>query len=76
VISSIWRPLTPPALLISSTARMVPRLIATPVDELGPVSAGRKPILMGSDAAIAGRAKPEASVAVAAAEPARAFGCC
>jgi hypothetical protein len=41
VMSSICRPLTPPAALISLTARMVPRLVAIPLDELGPVSAGR-----------------------------------
>ena len=39
--SSILRPLMPPALLISATASSVPRLIPTPVEELGPVSAGR-----------------------------------
>jgi hypothetical protein len=45
--------------------------MATPVDELGPVNAGRKPIRIGSDAAIAGRASPVASDAAPAAEPAR-----
>jgi hypothetical protein len=40
-ISSSLRPSTPPAALISSTASTVPRLIPTPVEELGPVSAGR-----------------------------------
>ena len=41
LISSILRPLMPPALLISSTASWVPRLMPTPVDDDGPVSAGR-----------------------------------
>jgi hypothetical protein len=41
VISSICRPSTPPAALISLTANSTPRLIPIPVDELGPVSAGR-----------------------------------
>jgi len=43
----------------------------TPVDELGPVKAGRKAILMGSLAAMAGAGKFEASAAAPAAEPAR-----
>ena len=41
LISSIWRPSMPPASLISSTASWTPRLIPTPVDDEGPVSAGR-----------------------------------
>src|SRR5476651_1313256 len=68
-ISSILRPSMPPAALISSTARTVPRLMPTPVDELGPVSAGMKPILIGSLAAMAGLASPEASVTAPAADP-------
>src|SRR5471032_1188294 len=68
-ISSILRPSMPPTALISSTARMVPRLMPTPVDELGPVSAGMKPILIGSLAAMAGLASPEARVTAPAADP-------
>ena len=45
----------------------------TPVEELGPVSAGRKPIRIGSDAAMAGRARPVASDAAPAAEPANTW---
>src|SRR5476651_1649287 len=71
--SSILRPLMPPAALISSTARMVPRLMPTPVDELGPVSAGMKPILIGSLAAMAGLARPEAKEAAPAADPAKTW---
>src|ERR1700756_1741447 len=41
VISSICRPSIPPAALISCTASWMPRLIPTPVDDEGPVSAGR-----------------------------------
>ena len=68
--SSILRPLMPPAALISVTASSVPRLMPMPVDELGPVRAGRYPILIGSVAAIAGAASPDAQdAAPAAADP-------
>jgi hypothetical protein len=40
-MSSSCRPLMPPAALISLTASSVPRLMPMPVEELGPVSAGR-----------------------------------
>ena len=40
-ISSSLRPLMPPAALISSIPSWTPRLMPTPVDEEGPVSAGR-----------------------------------
>jgi hypothetical protein len=43
------------------------------VDELGPVSAGRKPIRIGSEAAIAGRARPVANEAKPAVDPARTW---
>ena len=41
LISSIWRPSIPPAALISCTAIATPRLMPIPVDDEGPVSAGR-----------------------------------
>src|SRR5579871_2654605 len=48
------RPLTPPAALMASTAKPTPRLKPIVGAELGPVIAAGKPILIGSDAAIAG----------------------
>src|ERR1700674_3747421 len=54
VMASILRPLTPPAALMASTAKMTPRLKPMVGAELGPVIAARKPILIGSDCAMAG----------------------
>src|ERR1700710_804789 len=48
VMISILRPLTPPAALMASTAKMTPRLKPMVGAELGPVIAARKPILIGS----------------------------
>src|ERR1700692_4342376 len=47
--SSILRPLTPPAALMASTAKLTPRLKPMVGAELGPVIAARQPILIGSD---------------------------
>src|SRR4030081_2809592 len=54
VTTSILRPLTPPAALMASTAKITPRLKPMVGAELGPVIAARKPILIGSDWARAG----------------------
>src|ERR1700733_2628426 len=54
VMTSSLRPLTPPAALIASVAKTTPRLKPMVGAELGPVIAARKPILMGSDWAMAG----------------------
>src|SRR5882757_2867563 len=54
VTTSIWRPLTPPAALMASTAKITPRLNPMVGAELGPVIAASQPILIGSDWAIAG----------------------
>src|SRR6201992_3661588 len=54
VMISILRPLTPPAALMASTAKITPRLNPTVGAELGPVIAASQPILIGSDGAIAG----------------------
>src|SRR5476651_1558282 len=54
VMTSILRPLTPPAALMASTAKIAPRLKPIVGAELGPVIAARKPILIGSVWAIAG----------------------
>src|ERR1700722_2059554 len=54
VTTSILRPFTPPAALMASTAKITPRLKPMVGAELGPVIAARKPILIGSDWAIAG----------------------
>src|SRR3981081_1780925 len=54
MIASILRPLTPPAALIASTAKLTPRLKPMVGAELGPVIAARQPILIGSDWATAG----------------------
>src|SRR5260370_20551961 len=51
-ISSL-RPLTPPAALMASVAKITPRLKPMVGAELGPVIAARNPILIGSDSAIA-----------------------
>src|ERR1039458_410036 len=53
-MTSILRPLTPPPALMASTAKITPRLKPMVGAELGPVIAARKPILIGSDWAIAG----------------------
>ena len=53
VMTSILRPLTPPAALMASTAKITPRLNPIVGAELGPVIAARKPILIGSDWAMA-----------------------
>src|SRR5258708_23669996 len=52
-ISSL-RPLTPPAALIASAAKLTPRLKPMVGAELGPVMAARQPILIGSVCAMAG----------------------
>src|ERR1700742_2053642 len=49
---SILRPLTPPAELMASTAKLTPRVKTMVGAELGPVIAARQPILMVSDCAI------------------------
>src|ERR1700709_2081831 len=54
VMTSILRPLTPPAALMASTANTTPRWKPMVGAELGPVIAARKPILIGSDWAMAG----------------------
>ena len=46
VSSSIWRPLMPPALLISSTASCTPWFSAMAADDSGPVSEDSQPTLM------------------------------
>src|SRR4030088_480836 len=51
---SILRPLTPPAALIASTAKLTPRLKPIVGAELGPVIAARQPIFIGSDCAATG----------------------
>src|SRR6202043_4127845 len=64
VMTSILRPLTPPAALMASTAKITPRLKPMVGAELGPVIAASQPILIGSDWAMAGfgngRAAPSA----------------
>src|ERR1700753_2999119 len=54
ITSSILRPLTPPAPLMASTAKLTPRLNPCVGAEAGPVMAARHPILIGSDSAMAG----------------------
>src|SRR6266568_2330030 len=56
VMTSILRPLTPPAALMASTANTTPRLKPMVGAELGPVIAARKPILIGSACAMTGLA--------------------
>src|SRR3977135_2143076 len=51
---SILRPLTPPAALMASVAKVTPRLKPIVGAELGPVIAARHPILIGPDCAMAG----------------------
>src|ERR1700735_1495740 len=69
ITSSILRPLTPPAALIASTAKLTPRLKPMVGAELGPVIAARHPILMVSDCAIAGAGKEKAVAPSAPALP-------
>src|SRR5215475_836331 len=57
ITSSILRPLTPPAPLMASTAKLTPRLKPCVGAEAGPVIAERQPILIGSDSAMAGAGK-------------------
>src|SRR5215813_930777 len=57
ITSSILRPLTPPAPLMASTAKLTPRLKPCVGAEAGPVIAARQPILIGSDSAMAGAGK-------------------
>src|SRR5664279_1814521 len=66
---SILRPLTPPAALIASTAKLTPRLKPMVGAELGPVIAARQPILIGSDWAMAGFANGNAAAPTAPALP-------
>src|SRR6202034_1871910 len=54
ITTSILRPLTPPAALMASAAKLTPRLKPMVGAELGPVMAARHPILIGSDCAMAG----------------------
>jgi hypothetical protein len=65
----ILRPLTPPALLIASTAKLTPRLKPMVGAELGPVIAARQPILIGSVCAIAGAGKEKDAAPSAPALP-------
>src|SRR3984893_3836306 len=67
-ISSL-RPLTPPAAWMASGAKITPRLKPMVGAELGPVIAARKPILIGSDWAIAGFGNENAAVASTPALP-------
>src|ERR1700754_4174462 len=71
VMISILRPLTPPAALMSSTAKVTPRLKPTVGAELGPVIAASQPILIGSDCAMAGFWNENAAVPSAAALPSK-----
>src|ERR1700753_4010103 len=54
VMISTLRPLTPPAALMASTAKITPRLKPTVGAALGRVTPRGQPILIGSDWAIAG----------------------
>src|SRR6476660_1028625 len=67
--SSSLRPLTPPAALMASTAKLTPRLKPMVGAELGPVIAARQPILIGSDCAIAGAGKEKDAALIAPALP-------
>src|SRR5450631_2466031 len=66
---SILRPLTPPAALIASTAKLTPRLKPMVGAELGPVIAARQPILIGSESAMAGRGNDSDAAPSAPAPP-------
>ena len=67
--SSSLRPLTPPAALIASTAKVTPRLKPMVGAELGPVIAARQPTLTGSDWAMAGMGNENAAAPTAPALP-------
>src|ERR1700736_3796755 len=67
-ISSL-RPLTPPAALMASVAKITPRLKPMVGAELGPVIAARKPIVTGSDWVFAGFGYANAAVPSAPALP-------
>src|ERR1700748_2212655 len=71
ITTSILRPLTPPAPLMASTAKLTPRLKPMVGAELGPVIAARQPILIGSDWAIAGIGKEKLAAPTAPALPNR-----
>src|SRR6202040_373366 len=66
---SILRPLTPPAALIASAAKLTPRLKPMVGAELGPVIAARQPILIGSVCAMAGVGNENAAAPAAPAPP-------
>src|ERR1700743_79939 len=68
---SILRPLTPPAPLMASTAKFTPRLKPVVGAELGPVIAGRHPILIDSDWAMAGLGNENVAAPNAPAPPNR-----
>src|ERR1700712_1222069 len=57
VMTSILRPLTPPAALMASTAKITPRLKPTVGADLGPVVAPSQRILIGSGWAMGGFGK-------------------
>src|SRR5271155_3249445 len=63
VTISILRPLTPPAALMLSAAKTVPRLKPIAGAELGPVRAASQPMRIGWFCARAGRAKAMVVVA-------------
>src|ERR1700761_909932 len=71
VMTSILRPLTPPAALMASTAKITPRLKPTVGAELGPVIAASQPILIGSDWAMAGFGKENVAALRAPALPSK-----
>src|SRR5450631_4695424 len=66
---SILRPLTPPAALIVSAAYLTPRSNPIAGAELAPVIAASQPMRIGSDWAMAGRARPNIGKVEAAAPP-------
>src|SRR6201746_1265015 len=66
---STLRPLTPPAALIASAAKMTPRLKPSVGAELGPVIAARQPILIGSACAMAGAGNENDAALTAPAPP-------
>jgi hypothetical protein len=65
VMISILRPLTPPAVLISSVANLTPRSKPIAGAELGPVSAASQPMRIGLLCASAERARGAAPSKVA-----------
>ena len=69
VMISILRPLTPPAALMASAAKITPRLKPMVGAELGPVIAASQPILIGSDWAMAGIGNENAAAPTAPALP-------